>query len=463
MLSALLPILECPHCRAGFHFQEVSPPACAAAEFGILRCRSHAFPVLDGIPVIQHAAVGMFEHTRGTAQVAGRSVAELVRLLERGAALEALLACLAVPQLPRLVQRALGWRLAHSGSVAAAARALGERRFRTRVLSRRADLSARELFEFYYRPGGPLDPELGHYFVLRFGQPRHLAALAVAATLPALPKPVLDIACGAGHLDHYLTQRPAPCRVVGLDMNFYHLWIARHWIAPQADFVCANAGDALPFAAGAFAAAFCSDAYHYIPGRVGLLAEIARCASGGPSVLTRVGNQAVPPNEGAEQTVEGYLGELGPVRPRILAEQALVRCYLARANPLQEAPAEPAGLAACKWLSFVWNEPPAQPAPASWPHAVGELTLNPIYSVTGVSGSQLRLQLQFPSTHYRAENEGMLDYHPVEASLDRALLETAAAAAPDAADIRRLVDSFVLLGAPRRFAPAASLRIQLPA
>ncbi|HLY53569.1 MAG TPA: hypothetical protein VKQ31_11205 [Steroidobacteraceae bacterium] len=65
MLSALLPIPECPQCRGGFSFEALSPPPFVAAELGIPRCRAHVFPVLDGIPVIQHGAIGMFEHTRG--------------------------------------------------------------------------------------------------------------------------------------------------------------------------------------------------------------------------------------------------------------------------------------------------------------------------------------------------------------------------------------------------------------
>jgi SAM-dependent methyltransferase/uncharacterized protein YbaR (Trm112 family) len=458
MLSALLPILNCPHCRTGLEFQQLPTPAGGVAEFGILRCRAHTFPVLDGIPVMQRGAVGMFEHTRGTAQVAGVGVDELVRLLERGAALEALLACLAVPRLPHFARRALGWRQ-HVAAAQRAARALGARRFRKRVLARRDRLSARDLLEFYYRPGGALDPEMGNYFLLRFGQPRHLAALALAANIAPAAQPVLDIACGTGHLDHYLTCRPDACAVVGLDMNFYHLWIARHWIAPGASFVCANAADGLPFAHASFSATLCSDAYHYIARRAELLGEIERCAPGRTTVLTRVGNSAVLPNEGVEQTVEQYLREFPAVDARGFDESYLLSCYLRRGNPLTGPRATPGQLAERKWLSFVWNPPREPPQSArlgtgaeAWPHAVGELTLNPIYSVAGVQGDEVQLRFDFPSVHYAYENNEMLSYHPRAVTIKRAQL--ACLTQPRAAhELAALIGSFVVLGTPRGFLP----------
>jgi len=452
--SSLLPILRCPFCDTSFEFEERPRPEQGAAEFGILHCGTHEFPVVDGIPIIQRSPVGMFEHTRGTAQVKGIAVHEVVRLIESGETLMALLECLAVPVLPAVLWRALGWRLSHSHAAVRFARQLGRNKFKAQVLSSRNEVSAREVFEFYYQPGGPLDPELGHYFVRRFGQPRHVAALALAALIDPRGKPVLDIACGAGHLDHYLTQRGDNAAVVGLDLNFYHLWVAQHWIAPSAHFVCANAGEGLPFRNDTFSATLCSDAYHYIAGRKSLLSEIDRCAPGRPVVLTRVGNAAVMPNEGHEDTLEGYLHELGPMYDRAFDESELVRGYLRRQNPFVQPSRGATELGECKWLSFVLNASALarqqQTGGADWPHAVGELGLNPIYTPTPGPGGNLRLRFEFPSVGYAYENHGMLAYHPAVITVARAQLSALPAGREDA-ELSKLVESFVLLGMPRRF------------
>jgi SAM-dependent methyltransferase len=197
-----------------------------------------------------------------------------------------------------LETRLLGWRLSKGSLAIRLARARGKRRVLRELLASRDASSATEVFRFFYRPESPLDIAVGDYFSLRFGQPRHLVAVCLLAQLPTDDKPVLDIACGCGHLDHYLTSRIDPLSVVGVDLNFFHAWIARHWIALAGAFVCANATEGLPFADNSFSATICSDAYHCIPERAQLNAEVRRCAPGRPGIITYAGNVGVMPNEG---------------------------------------------------------------------------------------------------------------------------------------------------------------------
>jgi SAM-dependent methyltransferase len=453
-MKALLPILRCQRCRGSFAFSEAAPAATARAEFGVLRCSCSAYPVVDGIPIIQHGAVGMFEHTTGTAQVAGVTPAQLVGLIERGATIEALRECLCVPVFPSLLRKLLGWRLSHGALATKLARKLGKQRV-DELLRERDRISAIELFDFFYQSDSPLDEVVGHYFNLRFGQPRHLAALSLLQNVPADGKPLLDIACGGGHLDHYLLARRDPLPIVGIDMNFFHLWIARHWVAPAGLYVCADASDGLPFADDSFSATFCSDAYHYIPNRKQLHQEIERCAPGRLGILTRVGNAEVMPNEGQERTVAGYLEDIGAPDGRALTEATLLRCYLSRRNPVLEKPDDPEDLARSKWLSFVWNLPArlrdTSDAARDWPHATGTLRLNPIYRrVRTPEGLQLRFD--FPSIWYAYENNGMMAYHPRRLVLEQSQLDALRAERADDS-FEKLVSQFVLLGMPARFAP----------
>jgi SAM-dependent methyltransferase len=358
------------------------------------------------------------------------------------------------------MERLVGERLRQSGLARRVARAAGRRQFRAEVLARRDAISATALFGFYYNEASPLGVALHDYFSLRYGQPRHLAVLALLSEIPAHEKPVLDVACGAGHLDHYLLQRPDPVGVVGCDLNFYQLWIARHWIAPAGWYVCGNAAGALPFVDGAFSAVLCSDAYHYIPGRQALLPEFSRCAPARPVILSRVGNREVMPNEGQEQSLGGYLSEFagaGVGGVRVFTEDDLVRRYLHRRSAL-ETPDQPADVVAdAKWLSFVWNLAPghgAGPTAASeWPHAVGRLGINPIYAVTSLPGGRVQLRFEFPTAWYAYENHGMLAYHPERVETDRAVLVALrdGRQTPAMAD---LVARFVVIGMPERFPPS---------
>jgi len=450
-----LDLLRCPYCKGRFTFASVERPALGRGEFGLLRCTCSTFPVVDGIPIIQRTNVGMFEHTQGTSEVDGVPVGQLVKLIETGAAERALLECVSLPpDLAGSIQGLVGWRRARHPAVTALARAVGRWRFVAKVLRSRDAMSASDVLEYYYLKGGPLHPTLGHYFIRRFGQPRHLAALSLAATVPAGSKPVLDIAAGIGHIEHYLTSRSDPVDVVGLDMNFYHLWIARHWMAPSAWFICANASDGLPFVDDAFSATICSDAYHLIGNRKTMLAEVERCAPARMVVLTRVGNSAVMPNEGNERTLDEYLAEFGVASVRAFEEGELVRHYLRRNDPLGEAALPERQLRSSKWFSFAWNVPDTRArsihSDAVPPHAVGALGYNPIYVQEPRIDGGVRLRFEFPHPWYAYENHGMLAYHPRVVTLSRE--ESRSLTSTGSRElVESLIDSFVVLGLPSRF------------
>lgn len=455
LADTLLPLLRCPFCKGRFTFSAVPQPALAAAECGVLACQCGSFPVLDGIPIIQTRPVGMFEHTTGAAQVAGVAPARLVDLIRRGQAADALLECLSFPILPPAISRSVGHRMSTGAAATRLARWRCKRLIESRILKRRESVSAIDVFRFY-QDHSPLFHELGHYFNLRFCQPRHLAALALLANVPAGPRPVLDVGCGLGHFEHYLSERRDPVAALGVDMNFFHVWIARHWVAPRSHFVCANVADGLPFADGAGAAVLCSDAYHYFPDRPSVLAEMARCAPGRPIVLSRVGNAAVMPNEGNEQRVGEYLSEIGHGDARAFDESDLLRAYLSRRNPLTESAGDPRRLEHNKWLSFTWNLQAAgeDPREEDWPHAAGRLQINPVYRVRATPDGGAKLRFEFPSAWYAYENHAMLSYHPRAATLTAGQLSLVRGGRFDHT-FNDLVAQFVLIGLPQRFAPGA--------
>ncbi|KAA0941286.1 class I SAM-dependent methyltransferase, partial [Streptomyces apricus] len=105
---------------------------------------------------------------------------------------------------------------------------------------------------------------VGDYFLHRWSDPTWLAVLALTArhspgtgagtgprprpeTGPGPgpeagpgPLPVLELACGAGHLLRELELR-GHRDLTGVDVVFAKLWLARHFVAPRARLVCADA------------------------------------------------------------------------------------------------------------------------------------------------------------------------------------------------------------------------------
>ncbi len=320
------------------------------------------------------------------------------------------------------------------------------------LLRKRDLLTARDVLGFYYT-GETLSADMGDYFILRFGQPRHLAALALLSNLDEADRPILDVACGCGHLDHYLTCRPHPFRVIGVDLNYYHVWLARHWVAPRGHYICCNVADGLPFRPNSMSATIVSDAYHYFPKRAHFNREVERIAPGCIKILTRVGNRAVRPNEGAELSFREYLAELGGANIRTFSECRLVRDYLARRDPFGSEPESESALEGSKWLAFVIN-PPAKPIAvpargALWPHAVGHVGLNPIYAKSVVAG-ETRLWFKFPRPWYAYENHQMLEYHARLATISATDIQMLQSGSWNST-LGELLDQFVLIGLPDRF------------
>ena len=116
------------------------------------------------------------------------------------------------------------------------------------------------------------------YFRYRFSDPSYIAALAFLA--PLREGPVLDLCCGAGHVTRALSRKLPGAAVVGLDLNFALLYLARRFVAPEAILVCADAAGKLPFRDGAFAAAVCADGFYFLHDRLRAARELLRVARG---------------------------------------------------------------------------------------------------------------------------------------------------------------------------------------
>jgi SAM-dependent methyltransferase len=117
---------------------------------------------------------------------------------------------------------------------------------------------------------------VAHYFAHRQSAPTFLSALGLLSQYWDAPPCVVELACGLGHVLREVSQRGTP--VMGVDVVFAKLWLARHFIVPEARLVCADVTAALPLAPIEGATVLCHDALYFLADKPRALAEMRRVA-----------------------------------------------------------------------------------------------------------------------------------------------------------------------------------------
>jgi SAM-dependent methyltransferase len=401
--------------------------------------------VLDGIPIItqQRLAHRSIADDRVVAD-GGPEPGGVVELLEAGEGLRALLSVLAWPICPWPFNtfgrfRRFSTRAPHSNWTLA----LRKRRLR-KMLARRGELTAEDWFAAFYLHS-PVPHDAFNYFFFRFSQPRHLAALSLVSVIAEGQKAILDLACGYGTILHSLTFENDKV-AIGLDQNFHQVWLAKHYVAPGAAFVCADAMRPLPFADGTFSAAYCTDAFHYVQNKADVLAELRRCSGAGPVLLAPVGNALVEPKNFHELSPVGYANLLSDWQWRVRSERDLIAGYLEGKKPDLTASSSDEEVAGSKFLYYAAAGDDTlfrdHGEFEKLPHMVGYVQINPLYSA-----KRNKLYFRFPSRWFGIENRAMLDYMPRSVSID----ETPKS---------KLAKKCVLIGLPKHYArPSGRFRV----
>jgi SAM-dependent methyltransferase/uncharacterized protein YbaR (Trm112 family) len=453
-----LAVLQCPACGGDLAFVPTAS-GIGAGHYGILSCACSRYPVIDDVPVLMKRPVGIISHWNDGAIHSGPTAQQLVTALEGGASTEALLDCLVFPRkypLQGRLSRAHLWPVGMSEKAGLAQTRTALRRL---IAEPPGKVTARDVFRFFHSRRSGNNPFLAEYFLNRFVMPRYLSAMALVQRFPASDKPVLDIACGYGHFEHYLTRRERSTPAVGVDINFYQLWGAKKWVAPDAWFVCCDAGAGLPFKSDTFSAAICSDAFMYIPEKALVVKEVDRVAPMRPALYARVGNREVSPlnpRHGGEMRPEEYWDLFGRDRCRYFVDDALWKDYLMRRSPMSQEPAPLEDLRWEKYLTYLIHPEALSPTGEKdgiWCHGVGSLALNPVIEITEEQPDALQTEFMFRSAWGAYEDSDMMAYTERWGRVDRAEYGTALAD-PGSASAANLLERFVLIGVPDRYLPA---------
>lgn len=436
MDSSLLDLLRCPSCGDGF---EVSHAERAGEEvrFGLLRCRCNAYPVVAGIPVL--------------AEEQARQARSLV---EEGRNTEALLALLR-PPVPALAHRWIR-TLPDAPGLRWVRRAAHERewqRLAEKVTSGEVErLSAVDLLWLYFHN----TRENFNYQSFRYGQPRQLVALSFASLLRD-QGPILDLGCGCGQITFSLTQLASGQRVIGVDTFFFGLYLAKHWIAPQAEFLCSAADVPLPLPDGSLAAVFLSDAFHYFVDKATAIAELKRLLREDGVLLSTGMHNACVQRElayGLPLTPDGYAGLVADLHHCVVADTDVLARYFQRQGPLLAGPADKETLERAPLLSLAASRRPDlfrdHGTFQDWPHSLGRLRLNFLYKEESREGGTVRLRRTFPSARSEADQAEIKPYLPESVEVSGTVLEDLEQGRRTP-EIETLIAQGVVMGMPDRY------------
>ena len=293
------------------------------------------------------------------------------------------------------------------------------------LLQRRDDVTFREAMSLL--AFGPV----ATYFTHRWSDPTFLSGLALAQAFcgevtGTENDTVLEVACGAGH---YL--RAFGPHAVGGDLVFAKLWLARHFVAPDAQLVCFDAAHTWPFADQTAHTVFCHDAFYFLPEKPFVAAEMQRV--GRRALVGHVHNALVDNLSAGAPMAPAAYAELFP-GCSLVADPDLTAALVEELAP---RPASSSALAISPAIALAWNavSPGCASGALTRPAAGTQLQRNPLYD----NG-----KVVWPSERYAREYSALVTYP------DSCEAPEMARAGEDA-EIDRLAQRRVLLDLPARW------------
>ena len=258
---------------------------------------------------------------------------------------------------------------------------------------------------------------VGTYFAHRWGDPTYLAGLALLDAHWPHPRTAFELACGIGHYLRALGSQGVRC--MGADLVFAKLWVARHWVAPQAQLVCFDAEAPWPVEPRADLA-FCHDAFYFFQHKASVAVQLRAAA---PAIaISHVHNSAHANYSCGAAIDRAELDDLFP-GARLYADEALTAAAVACRAPTRE------GLDTTEAFALF--------APDGPPRPVGALTLpcdgapvrrNPLLGRNGPAWPSERYAAEYgPRATFRADarvpDHALMTSRWTEAAARRELVE----------------------------------------
>jgi uncharacterized protein YbaR (Trm112 family) len=391
MHETTLELLRCPFC--GTRLSLVENDALVRAgdriESGVLGCECCAFPVVDGIPVMN----------------ADDSTRDAMHLLEAGDGEAALFTLLGLEETSGGAFRELLARMPRQRGESVKA---GEHPTYLEALAILCH-----------------DAE-GTCFAYRFSDPNYVMAQAILQAIARQPRPLpgrrLDLCGGTGHLTRVLIDLWSPDSAVLADLFFWKLWLARHFTSPGCEPVCCDANLPLPFAREAFSLVLLADAFPYIWHKRLLAEEMIRLSVADGVIVMPHLHSALGENFSAGNTLTpaAYRDLFVGRQPRLFSDEFLLGQVLGRGQVDLTREASPADLGTEPSLTLIASGRADLFQRYELPTATaltGELRVNPLYRVERHGNSSV-LTLTFPTPEYEEEFGACRQYLPDRVTVD---------------------------------------------
>lgn len=243
------------------------------------------------------------------------------------------------------------------------------------------------------------------YFAYRWSDPTYLAGLALLEAHWTDPVTAFELACGIGHYLRELGTRGVAC--TGADVVFSKCWLAKHWVAPDADYVVFDAAAPWPIADARFDLVMCHDAFYFLPEQEANAGRLRAAAGGGVLAVGHVHNGdfrggAMGPAKAADEWAA-----LFPAAA-VYDEAELLRALAEQASPARAGWRENEAVEAWSLVEGA-GEAGAMRNGVAMPRADARLRLNPLLGPEGV---------RWPSDRYRAEYAAGCAWARPEAAAD---------------------------------------------
>jgi SAM-dependent methyltransferase len=257
---------------------------------------------------------------------------------------------------------------------------------------------------------------VGTYFAHRWSDPTFLAGLALVEAHWTAPRSAFELACGIGH--HLGELSRLGVAVTGVDVVFAKLWIARHFVCPEARLICLDASQDWP-AIGRFDLVACHDAFYFLEPKPAILARLRGLVEPGRGLLAigHVHNREWPNFSAGSAVTSAEMAALMP--DAVLYDDAELTRALAEARA--PMPALPEALRGAE--AFAAVEGPALGVPRAitgllaLPPEGAALRRNPLYDQAG--------RIAWPSDRYAQEYGARATYPTGTAAPERAVLDEA--------------------------------------
>lgn len=300
----------------------------------------------------------------------------------------------------------------------------------------------------------------GDYFLHRFCSTSFLASLPMILMLEGFAGPVLEIGSGMGHHGFMLSSLYPQKKLVCVDTSFINLFLTKRFFAPQAEFICLDANDPLPFTQRQFNIVFSSDTLHYLYSKRLVMQEIARVAGENAIILLahlhNLGGQN--PVAGNPLTAEGWLKLSSFSHTKLLPEPQVFHNFLQQDtwNLLDNFTFDQIEKSNA-FMLVASNHPEVfknySKIGERYFYPDNRLIVNPLYRQQK-KGSSVVLHKAWPTDFIQAENHTVDEIIPDTCVLDDGIIRSVCEnniSSPDIPKIIALMKKFIIIHAPENY------------